>query len=198
MATPLRSHCLHTHASALHASHAQTLEERETYLRQLEADQAAGVSNGVPSRQGVLAAPVACFVIKARSADGAKVFINVCTTDKARRCAECRPTTCKSFLVHSVWQSIQAGMMMSKASGISLRAQVEPCSTADSKWCVPTALGKKLRVGTDAAGQPCSVWDLSVHPNACDKALASAQHKVTAPAAVLACTPYFILHAFLL
>ena len=66
------------------APHAQTLEERERYLRQLEADQAEGVSNGAPSRQGVLAAPVASFVIKARSRDGAKVFINVCTSDKAR------------------------------------------------------------------------------------------------------------------
>ena len=51
---------------------------------------------------------------------------------------------------------------------------------------MPTALGKKLRAGTDAAGQRCSVWDLSVHPHACDKALASAQHKVTAFAARLA------------
>ena len=166
---------------------AQTLEERERYLRQLEADQAAGVSNGAPSLQGVLAAPVACFVIKARSADGAKVFINVCTSDKARHFAG---STSGRFQHRPAAVSVSA---QSHTDGARERgsphAQVEPCSTADGKWCVPTALGNKQRMGTDATGQACSVWDLSLHPSACDKAMASAQHKVGAAAAWLACDP---------
>ena len=99
---------LHVHLPAhasRHASRAQTLEERESYLRQLEADQAAGISNGAPSGQGVLAAPVACFAIKARGADGAKVFINVCTCDKACRCAgPLLLLTYSRFLLHALQQ----------------------------------------------------------------------------------------------
>lgn len=52
----------------------QTLAENEAYLRQLEAEQGSGAA-----RSGTLAAPQACFVIKARSAAGVKAFINVCT-----------------------------------------------------------------------------------------------------------------------
>ena len=64
---------------------------------------------------------------------------------------------------------------------------------------MPTALGKTLRVGTDASGQACSVWDLSLHPSACNKAMASAQHKVGAAAAWASLHPSnsldFLFHA---
>ena len=64
---------------------AQTLEERETYLRQLEAEQ--DNTEDKPTR-GTLATPAARYVIKARGADGAKVFINLCSCDKVRCSAE--------------------------------------------------------------------------------------------------------------
>ncbi len=68
-------------------SAAQTLEEREAYLRQLEAEQDSTEDD--PTR-GTLATPAARFVIKARCADGAKVFINLCSCDKVC-CSAGRP-----------------------------------------------------------------------------------------------------------
>lgn len=53
---------------------------------------------------------------------------------------------------------------------------------AGGRWHVPTASSAKAREGADAVGQPCRVWDLSVHPAACQQALASARHKVGWPA----------------
>ena len=63
-----------------------------------------------------------------------------------------------------------------------LSVQVGACHVAGGRWQVPTASSAKAREGADAAGQPCSVWDLSVHPAACQQALASARHKVGWPA----------------
>jgi len=55
--------------------------------------------------------------------------------------------------------------------------QVAAPHTQGGAWHVPLAMQPKSRAGTDAAGRPCDVWDLAVHPDACAQAAASAAKK---------------------
>jgi hypothetical protein len=138
----------------------QTLAENEAYLRQLEAEQGSG-----GARRGALAAPRASFVVKARDADGAKTFINVCTCEQVRRrraAARARPA-----------RASRAGAVGRTGAA----AQVATPHTQDGAWHVPLAMQPKSRAGTDAAGRACDVWDLAVHPDACAQAAASAAKK---------------------